>query len=116
PPVLPPPGRHQATVAAVAVPPPPGGPTERLPLGTICGARSGDKGGNANVGVWARNAAAYAWRAETLTVDTVRRLVPEAAARPSLRGSPAARPRPGAGATTRTSGGARSPRSGGRSS
>ncbi len=25
-----------------------------LPLGTICGARSGDKGGNANVGVWVR--------------------------------------------------------------
>ena len=85
PPVLPPPGRHQATVAAVAVPPPPGGPTERLPLGTICGARSGDKGGNANVGVWARNAAAYAWLAETLTVDTFRRLVPEAAALPVER-------------------------------
>src|SRR5207244_3904194 len=64
---------------------PPGGPTERLPLGTICGARSGDKGGNANVGVWARNAAAYAWLAETLTVDTFRRLVPEAAALPVER-------------------------------
>ena len=36
------------------MPPAPGGPTERLPLGTICGARSGDKGGNANVGVWAK--------------------------------------------------------------
>src|SRR2546426_992647 len=81
----PPAGRHEATVAAVAVPPPPGGPTERLPLGTICGARSGDKGGNANVGVWARNAAAYAWLAETLTVDTFRRLVPEAAALPVER-------------------------------
>jgi hypothetical protein len=31
---------------------PAAGPTERLPLGTIAGARSGDKGGNANVGVW----------------------------------------------------------------
>src|SRR5207247_2094836 len=71
--------------AAVAVPPPPGGPTERLPLGTICGARSGDKGGNANVGVWARNVAAYAWLAEALTVDTFRRLVPEAAALPVER-------------------------------
>jgi hypothetical protein len=28
------------------------GPTVRLPLGTFIGARSGDKGGNANVGVW----------------------------------------------------------------
>ena len=27
-----------------------------MPLGTICGARSGDKGGNANVGVWVRSA------------------------------------------------------------
>jgi hypothetical protein len=60
--------------------PAPSGPTERLPLGTICGARSGDKGGNANVGVWARNASAYAWLEQTLTVDAFKRLVPEAAA------------------------------------
>jgi hypothetical protein len=57
----------------------PGGPTERLPLGTICGARSGDKGGNANVGVWARNAVGYAWLEQTLTVEAFKRLVPEAA-------------------------------------
>jgi hypothetical protein len=56
-----------------------------LPLGTICGARSGDKGGNANVGVWVRNAAAYAWLAETLTVDKFRQLVPEAATLPVER-------------------------------
>src|SRR3989449_8349150 len=62
PPVLPPPGAHEATVPPVAVPVPPGGPTERVALGTICGARSGDKGGNANAGVRARDAAAYAWR------------------------------------------------------
>ena len=31
------------------------------PLGTVIGARSGDKGGNANVGLWARTPAAYAW-------------------------------------------------------
>ena len=58
----------------------PGGPTERLPLGTICGARSGDKGGNANVGVWAKNPAAYAWLEQTLTVDRFKELVPESAA------------------------------------
>jgi hypothetical protein len=63
-----------------AVPPPPGGPTDRLPLGTICGTRSGDKGGNAKIGVWAKNAAGYAWLAQTLTVETFKRLVPEAAA------------------------------------
>ena len=30
------------------------GPTRRAPLGRVVGARSGDKGGSANVGVWAR--------------------------------------------------------------
>jgi hypothetical protein len=80
PPVIPPPGGAGVTVTSPAVPPPPSGPTERLPLGTICGARSGDKGGNANVGVWAKNAAGYAWLAQTLTVETFKRLVPEAAA------------------------------------
>jgi hypothetical protein len=80
PPVVPPPGGRPAAVPAPARVPAPSGPTERLPLGTICGARSGDKGGNANVGVWARNASAYAWLEETLTVDAFKRLVPEAAA------------------------------------
>jgi hypothetical protein len=56
-----------------------GGPTARRPLGTVCGARSGDKGGNANVGVWARTEEAYAWLASYLTVERLRVLVPEAA-------------------------------------
>src|SRR5262245_40822429 len=80
PPVIPPAGSRPASVPAPAAVPAPGGPTERLPLGTICGARSGDKGGNANVGVWAKNAAAYAWLEQTLTVDAFKLLVPEAAA------------------------------------
>lgn len=63
------------TVAATA----PRGKTVRRPLGTIFGARSGDKGGNANVGVWARSDAAYAWLAAFLTVERFRELVPEAA-------------------------------------
>jgi len=58
--------------------PPPGGPTRRLPLGTVFGARSGDKGGNANVGVWARSDTGYAWLAANLTVESFHRLVPEA--------------------------------------
>ncbi len=57
----------------------PSGPTERLPLGTICGARSGDKGGNANVGVWVNNRAAYAWLEQFLTPERFQQLVPEAA-------------------------------------
>jgi acyclic terpene utilization AtuA family protein len=80
PPVIPPASSGEASVTPAPVVPAPGGPTERLPLGTICGARSGDKGGNANVGVWARNAEAYAWIEQTLTVEAFKRLVPEAAA------------------------------------
>ena len=55
------------------------GPTRRLPLGTVIGARSGDKGGNANLGLWARSDEAYAWLAAFLTVDRLRELLPEAA-------------------------------------
>ncbi|MBB4910015.1 catechol 2,3-dioxygenase-like lactoylglutathione lyase family enzyme [Actinophytocola algeriensis] len=58
--------------------PVPGGPTRRVPLGTIVGARSGDKGGDANLGVWVRDPAAYPWLAAELTVDRVRELLPEA--------------------------------------
>jgi hypothetical protein len=72
-------GAREASVEPPALPPAPAGPTERRALGTLCGARSGDKGGNANVGVWVRSPEAYAWLASYLTVDTFTRLVPEAA-------------------------------------
>ncbi|MGW1874021.1 acyclic terpene utilization AtuA family protein [Streptomyces sp. NPDC001975] len=55
----------------------PAGPTRRAPLGLLAGARSGDKGGNANVGVWVRSDEAWRWLAHTLTVDTFRHLIPE---------------------------------------
>jgi hypothetical protein len=54
-------------------------PTRRVPLGALFGARSGDKAGNANVGVWARDDLAWAWLAANLTVNLFRELVPEAA-------------------------------------
>jgi hypothetical protein len=56
------------------------GPTERVPLGAVCGARSGDKGGNANVGLWTRTDDAYEWLSAYLTAERLRELVPEAAA------------------------------------
>jgi hypothetical protein len=62
----------------VDLPPPPGGPTRRAPLGLVVGARSGDKGGNANLGVFARSADAFAWLRDHLTVERFRELVPEA--------------------------------------
>jgi len=61
------------------------GPTRREPLGTLAGARSGDKGGDANVGVWARDAAAWPWLASALTVDRLRELLPESADLPVAR-------------------------------
>jgi hypothetical protein len=60
-----------------------GAPTVRAPLGRLAGARSGDKGGNANIGLWARDDARYAWLAAFLTAERVRALLgPEAAALP----------------------------------
>ena len=64
---------------------PGGGSTRRVPLGSVVGARSGDKGGDANVGVWARDDAAWTWLAATLTVEKVRELLPEAAPLPVTR-------------------------------
>lgn len=63
----------------------PEGPTRRAPLGLIAGARSGDKGGNANIGVWARTDEAWRWLAHTLTVDRLRELLPETAELPVTR-------------------------------
>jgi hypothetical protein len=51
-----------------------------VPLGRLCGARSGDKGGNANVGFWARDGVTYQWLQLNLTVELFKELLPEAAA------------------------------------
>lgn len=55
------------------------GPTVRAPLGRVVGARSGDKGGDANLGVFARTDAAFEWARGFLTVERLRELLPEAA-------------------------------------
>ncbi|MFE7838896.1 acyclic terpene utilization AtuA family protein [Streptomyces sp. NPDC057474] len=57
----------------------PPGPVRRAPLGLVAGARSGDKGGNANIGLWARTDDAWRWLAHTLTTDRLRELLPETA-------------------------------------
>jgi Acyclic terpene utilisation family protein AtuA len=46
-------------------------------LGDIVHARSGDKGGDANLGVWVRDFKAWEWLRATVTVDELRRLLPE---------------------------------------
>ena len=80
--VIPPPDQtlelDSAPPAALPVPLPVG-PTQRVPLGIIAGARSGDKGGSANVGLWVRTEDHWRWLAHTLTVDKLRELLPETA-------------------------------------
>jgi len=75
-----------ADVAAPTLPVPlDPGPFRRAPLGAIAGARSGDKGGSANVGVWVRSDPEWRWLANTLTVEAFQRLLPETAALPVTR-------------------------------
>jgi len=72
--------RVPAPAAEPPLPDPlPDGPTTRVPLGVIAGARSGDKGGSANVGLWVRTDEQWRWLANTLTVDMIRDLLPETA-------------------------------------
>jgi hypothetical protein len=54
-------------------------PSRRLPLGRLVGARSGDKGGHANLGVFVRNGVAWPWLQAYLTAERLRELLPEAA-------------------------------------
>ncbi|MFE7562197.1 acyclic terpene utilization AtuA family protein [Kitasatospora sp. NPDC057500] len=60
-------------------------PTRRVPLGLVAGARSGDKGGDANLGVWARDEPGRRWLTHTLTTDLLRELLPEVAQLPITR-------------------------------
>ena len=59
--------------------------TRSLPLGTFVHARSGDKGGDANLGLWVahddsgRHAERVTWLSKLITPKKVRELVPEAA-------------------------------------
>jgi len=57
----------------------PGGETVRAPIGRIAGTRSGDKGGNANLGVFTRSDQAWSWLDSFLTTDRLRELLPETA-------------------------------------
>ncbi|MEV0034676.1 acyclic terpene utilization AtuA family protein [Streptomyces sp. NPDC050804] len=65
------------TAALLPDPLPAGLPTRRAPLGLVAGARSGDKGGDANVGVWARDEDGWRWLAHELTTERFRQLIPE---------------------------------------
>ncbi len=68
----------RASDPAVAEPATDAGETVTAPLGLIVGARSGDKGGDANIGLWARSDEVYAWMRSYLDTDRLRSLLPEA--------------------------------------
>ncbi|MGA1570610.1 MAG: acyclic terpene utilization AtuA family protein [Ilumatobacteraceae bacterium] len=57
----------------------PDGDTRSVPLGTLFGARSGDKGGDANLGMFARSDDAWLWLDAFLTVERFKELLPETA-------------------------------------
>jgi hypothetical protein len=63
--------------------------SERAALGRFVGARSGDKGGNANVGLWVRpsgdaalDETRFEWLVQYLTAEQVHTLLPETARLP----------------------------------
>ena len=56
------------------------GPTTRVALGRLVGTRSGDKGGHANLGVFARDERVWAWLDGFLTTERLAELLPETAA------------------------------------
>jgi hypothetical protein len=76
-----PPANHTQEIQENREPPLPpmnaGTKTKRVPLGTIAAARSGDKGGNANIGVWVRTDAQWRWLVHALTTQQLRQLLPE---------------------------------------
>jgi hypothetical protein len=76
---------HDAGLRPSPYPAPTDSLTRRVPLGTFVHARSGDKGGDANLGLWVahdgseRYDARVTWLAKLVTPRKVRELVPEAA-------------------------------------
>lgn len=69
-----------ATAASPAVKetplaPAPSGKAVKIPFGRIFATRSGDKGGNANLGVWGKTPEAYAFLKEFLTIEKLKELL-----------------------------------------
>ena len=61
----------------VEIAPAPQGKTDKGPLGSYFGARSGDKGGCANLGVWAKTDLSYSFLYNFLTVEKLKELLPD---------------------------------------
>ena len=80
---LPPPSdaRPEEAISPIVpeLPPMPAGPTVQAPLGRAFATRAGDKGGNANLGIWAKTPEAYVFLREFLTVEKLKALLPDCA-------------------------------------
>lgn len=63
----------------VKVPETPKGKTVKIPLGRVYATRSGDKGGNANLGVWGKTPEAFSYLREYLTTEKLKELLPDMA-------------------------------------
>jgi hypothetical protein len=61
----------------VEIAPAPEGKTDKGPLGSYFGARSGDKGGCANLGVWSKTDLSYSFLYNFLTVEKLKELLPD---------------------------------------
>jgi hypothetical protein len=73
-----PPAASPPHAAATGGVPLPAEPVRRVPLGTVAGARSGDKGGTCTLGVYTLTDDAYGWLAAFLTPERLVALLPEA--------------------------------------
>ena len=63
----------------IEIPPLPEGLLSEIYFGRLYGARSGDKGGCANLGVWAKTDKAYQYLYHYLTVERLKNLLPDTA-------------------------------------
>ena len=73
--VLPDPLAPVPEAKKITIPPMPIGKMIRMPLGRVFATRSGDKGGNANLGVWAKTPEAYAFLKVFLTTEKLKELL-----------------------------------------
>ena len=73
--VLPDPLAPVPEAKKITIPPMPIGKMIRMPLGRVFATRSGDKGGNANLGVWAKTPEAFAFLREFLTTEKLKELL-----------------------------------------
>ena len=71
--------KGEVKAPAADIPALPDGPTVQAPLGRAFATRAGDKGGNANLGIWAQTPDAYAFLDHFLTTEKLKELIPDCA-------------------------------------